>query len=106
MIGTINFVHYKKKYHWAEVGYVLNSLYWNKGFMTEALEAVIEFSFDHLGLNKIQAGAMTNNPGSYKVMKKAGMKKIGTFTDHAIKNNEFVDIVYYEIHNKNFEKTL
>lgn len=38
LVGSIDFVKYDKKSFSAEIGYVLNRKYWNKGIMTEALK--------------------------------------------------------------------
>ena len=41
LIGSIDFVQYDEKNFSAEIGYVLNKKYWNKGIMTEALKEII-----------------------------------------------------------------
>ncbi|MDF2724412.1 MAG: GCN5-related N-acetyltransferase [Paenibacillus sp.] len=42
----------------------------------EAASRIVQFGFEVLELNRIFAAAMTNNPGSYQVMRKIGMKYI------------------------------
>jgi len=44
IIGTVGFNNYTQK-HRANIGYDLKSSYWNRGYMTEALQAVIAFGF-------------------------------------------------------------
>jgi len=39
----------------AMTGYVLNRNYWNQGYVTEALRAVVAFGFEQLGLHRIIA---------------------------------------------------
>ena len=41
-IGTIGFMWMQQENRSAEVGYSLSRAYWNRGIMTEALEAVLE----------------------------------------------------------------
>jgi ribosomal-protein-alanine N-acetyltransferase len=55
----------------------LNWYYWNKGFATESLKAVIDFGFDTLNLHRIEAGCAVNNIGSFKVLEKSGMIREG-----------------------------
>ncbi len=57
--------------------YKIHPVYWNKGYATETLIAVINFGFDHLKLHRIQAGCAVDNTGSIKVLEKAGMTREG-----------------------------
>jgi RimJ/RimL family protein N-acetyltransferase len=67
----------RKKYKKAEVWYVLYPKYWNQGFATEVLSAMIDFGFDKLKLHRIQAGCAVDNVGSIKVLEKVGMIREG-----------------------------
>ena len=58
-------------------GYVLNRAFWNKGYATEVLRAIIAFCFEKLKVNRVQADHFAVNPASGKVMEKAGMLKEG-----------------------------
>ena len=97
MIGTINFVDFKRKYNWAELGYVLNRNYWSSGIMTEAIKKIIQYGFEELDLNKIQAKCIKENIGSYKAMEKVGMKLDGVLRQHMMKKEKYVDLVSYSI---------
>ncbi|WP_241674988.1 GNAT family N-acetyltransferase [Paenibacillus luteus] len=79
----------------AELGYWLGKPYWNQGFITEGVRRIIQFAFEELGLHKIHAAAMSKNPASSSVMKKAGMKYEGTFLQHYLKWDNYEDIDYY-----------
>jgi len=65
------------KYKSAEVWYKLHTDYWNRGYATEALTAMIAFGFRGLGLHRITAGCAVENIASYRVMEKAGMIREG-----------------------------
>lgn len=58
-----------------EVGYALHPDYWNLGFATEALTAVIGELF-RLGFSTVRAGFFEENPASGRVMEKCGMHRI------------------------------
>jgi ribosomal-protein-alanine N-acetyltransferase len=60
---------------WAccEIGYCLGEAYWNRGLMTEACGAVLDYLFGEAGFNRISALHAVPNVGSGKVMKKCGM---------------------------------
>jgi ribosomal-protein-alanine N-acetyltransferase len=65
------------KYKRGEVWFKLYPKYWNKGYATEALVAIIDFGFDTLNLHRIEAGCAVDNIGSIKVLEKAGMTREG-----------------------------
>lgn len=57
-----------------EIGYALDPDYWNKGYMSEALKAMIAELFA-FGFKRIVAGYFEDNPASGKVMEKCLMKR-------------------------------
>ena len=60
----------------ATMGYCMSRAHWGKGVMTEALKAVIDFFFDEVGFNRVEADHDPNNPASGRVMEKSGMAMI------------------------------
>lgn len=56
-----------------ELGWIMRKEYQGKGFVTEAAKAVMEFSFNELGLRKIIAHCDARNKASARVMEKIGM---------------------------------
>ncbi|MER3482065.1 MAG: GNAT family N-acetyltransferase [Meiothermus sp.] len=86
-----------QKHSRGTLGYWLGVPFWNKGFMTEATGAVMDWGFDTLNLHRIEAACYTRNPGSYRVMEKCGMRCEGLFRDHYRKNDRFEDLYQYAI---------
>lgn len=66
----------------AELGWISNKNYWNNGYMTEAIQAIIEYVFNNLGIKRIFATCTDKNIASYKVMEKCNMIKIRTENNH------------------------
>ncbi len=60
--------------HCAELGYTLHRLAWGQGLGTELARALIEFAFVGLPLRRVWAKCRPENIGSYRVMKKAGLR--------------------------------
>lgn len=56
-----------------DFGYALKKSYWGKGFMTEALRALLKYCFKTMEIEKITGECETRNLASRKVMEKAGM---------------------------------
>ena len=81
----------------ASFGYVLNRQYWGKGYMTEALSAVLKLCFEKLELNRVEATHYTGNEGSGKVMAKCGMKLEGIGVQEEKVKGVFRDVVHYGI---------
>ena len=76
-IGTIGIGAVNEYDQVCGFGYTIGKTYWNKGYMTEALKAVIHFAFIEVGYNRMEAYHSIRNIPSGKVMKKAGMSYEG-----------------------------
>jgi RimJ/RimL family protein N-acetyltransferase len=61
----------------AEIGYWLGRPYWNQGYMTEAVERMLRYAFETLGLERVRGGAFPNNPASLRVQQNCGMSLVG-----------------------------
>lgn len=84
----------------AEMGYWLDEQYWNKGYITEAAKALLQFGFETLHLKRIFASHFSHNEASGKIMQKIGMQKEGVLKAHTLKDNEYLDHVFYAIINE------
>jgi RimJ/RimL family protein N-acetyltransferase len=77
----------------AEIGYWAGVPYWNHGFATEAVRAVIDHAFSELGHEALQAGARVTNPASRRVLEKCGFQwtGVGLYRIRAIKSSAPLD---------------
>ena len=48
-----------------------------RGLTTECVRAMVTFAFGPLGLHRVQAAVMPNNPGSLRVLDKVGFRREG-----------------------------
>ena len=96
IIGTIGFNNYAQK-HRANIGYDLKSSYWNKGYMTEALQAAIEFGFNVLDFNRIEAEVMQRNIISERLLKKLNFKREGVLRQWMLWNEQYYDMIMYSL---------
>lgn len=97
MIGTIGFMWVNPDFKSAEVGYSMSRDWWNKGLMTEALQAVLRFGFEELKLNRIEAQHETENPASGRVMAHCGMQFEGILRQRVVNKGCFRDVALYAI---------
>jgi [ribosomal protein S5]-alanine N-acetyltransferase len=56
-----------------EIGYRLDSKFWDKGFATEAASASIQYGFNRIELPYILGAAQRKNVASIRVLQKLGM---------------------------------
>lgn len=72
---------YKDKFQRWSIGYNIAFDYWNKGYTSEAMRAVVEY-LGSIGMKHICACHAPDNPASGRVMQKIGMKfwMDGTYT--------------------------
>ncbi|HEY32229.1 MAG TPA: GNAT family N-acetyltransferase [Dehalococcoidia bacterium] len=103
LIGSIG-LHIAKEFDRADLGYWIGKPYWNQGYCTEAAQAVIQYGFEVLGLNRITANHITRNPASGRVMQKLGMKHEGYLRQHSKKWGNYDDVEVYRILRSEYTK--
>ena len=79
----------------AHIGYCLGRKWWHQGYMSETLNAVMNFLFDEVGYHRIESLHDPNNPNSGAVMRKCGMKYEGTLRMADRNNQGICDACYY-----------
>lgn len=97
LVGTIGYMSLSEENASVEVGYSLARWLWGKGLMTEALRAVIDYTFDAMDINRIEAQHELLNPSSGRVMEKCGMTKEGVLRQRLYNKGKFVDVALYSI---------
>lgn len=92
-------IHPQKDIHRrnAELGYWLAEKYWGKGIMTLAVKEMIGIGFGRYDIDRIFARPFSNNPGSQRVLEKAGFRLEGRFERTLVKNGEYLDELIYAI---------
>ena len=75
LIGFMNDTEISADGTSVELGWAFNPAYYNKGYATEAVSAMIDRLFAE-GFSEVTAGAFEENPASMRVMEKSGMTRI------------------------------
>lgn len=96
-IGGVNVVRVDELCNSCEVAYRIGKAWWNQGFASEALTAVIQFLFGQVGANRIAAVYDTRNPKSGAVMRKCGMRHEGTLRQSGYNNQGIYDAAHFAI---------
>lgn len=103
MIGTCGFTRLDAQNDTGEIGYVLNPDFWGKGLAAEAAERIVEFGFEKLLLNRIEARFISENAASRRVMEKIGMKFEGTYRGAMMIKGKYRDISVCSIMRDDYE---
>ena len=78
LIGHVSFIQTEPKCFltW-EIGFIFNPAYQNKGYATEASQAIISNAFKELKAHRIIGNCSPENIPSWRVLEKVGMRKEG-----------------------------
>ena len=91
-VGDIGYHNHVGKHERAEVGFKLAPERWRKGIMTEVLHKVLEYGFESIGLNRIEALVDPRNVPSMKLLEKTGFIAEGILREYEYERGGFVDL--------------
>ena len=97
MIGDIGVRIYANDPRQAIVGFTVASAYWQMGYGTESMTALLEYLFNALELHRVSADCDTRNTASWKLLEKLGFRREGHFIENYFDNGMYVDEYHYGI---------
>lgn len=112
VIGTGGFNQFVRGWSRAGIGYDLARAYWNKGYMTEALRAMVQYGFENFqsaglfankfaanlfAMNRLEALVMPENLASARVLTKVGFQREGLLREYGFWKNRFWDLEMYAL---------
>lgn len=95
LIGTCTLYAIHQQSRRAEIGYILGRQYWGAGYMNEALKALINYAFENLNLNRLEADIDPRNNASQKTLQRLGFQKEGYMRERWIVGDEVSDSALY-----------
>ena len=95
IIGTTTLFHLDAGNARAEIGYYLGSEHWGKGYMQEALTALVRFAFGELKLRRIEADVDPRNAASLKSLDRLGFKQEGLLRERWNVADEIQDTLFF-----------
>ncbi len=78
--------------------------YSGKGFVTEAIDVILDYGFNDLKLHSIEAIIDPDNIASEKVLIKSGFVKEAHILENEYFEGKFWDTVIYSILRRNYKK--
>lgn len=97
LIGDCGFCQYQKDGGRIELCYAVDEAYWNRGYAMEAVFRVMQFGFERIGVNRIQAICNTGNIRSEKVIQKCGLILEGILRQYIQCDGQPLDMKMYSI---------
>jgi RimJ/RimL family protein N-acetyltransferase len=91
LVGTVSLRRFHRDLR-AEHGYWLGADTWGDGIATEAADALVDFGFRELGLERIYAQVLEGNAASCRVLEKLGMSNEGVRRRHIRKGKRLCDV--------------
>ncbi|HEY0460407.1 MAG TPA: GNAT family N-acetyltransferase [Pyrinomonadaceae bacterium] len=104
IIGTATLFRFDRQSRRAEIGYILNRRFWGNGFINEALAALLEFAFEKLSLNRIEADIDPRNAASARVVERLGFRREGLLRERWIVGGERQDTLFYGLLESDWNK--
>lgn len=92
LIGTIGFNLWSPLHRRAEVGYELHPDFWRSGYMSEAINQIVDYGFQELSLTRIGAVVYVENEASNQLLLKNGFELEGVLRNYMYQNNQVHDV--------------
>ena len=95
VIGTTTLFNLNLDNGRAELGYAMGRAYWGKGYMHEALQALLSHAFDVLELRRLEADVDPRNAASIRTLERLGFQREGFLRERWHVNGEIQDALFY-----------
>ena len=96
-IGQIAIFLVNDTNHFCEIEYALGSKFHRKGYATEAVKTILDFSFNRVKFHKVQVCHKEGNIASQGVIKKCNFTYEGTLRDFFFMDDKYVSRLYYSM---------
>jgi RimJ/RimL family protein N-acetyltransferase len=105
LLGTCSLFKIDRSCRRAELGYALASTAWGRGYMHEALKGVVDYAFNVLDLNRIEADIDPRNGSSARSLQRLGFTHEGLLRERWIVGLEVSDSAIYGLLRHDWPRT-
>jgi RimJ/RimL family protein N-acetyltransferase len=95
LIGQAALYSFNQQNRRCDVGYALGRAHWGRGYLGEALEALLSHGFSALDLNRVEADIDPRNEPSARALLRLGFRQEGLMRERWIVNGEICDTAFY-----------
>lgn len=99
-IGMIDLFDFNPQHKRAGIGILIHPDYQQKGFASEALQLLINYSFTHLQLHQLYANITDVNKNSIRLFTKHKFKEIGIKKDWILTNKIYKNEILFQLINE------
>ena len=93
IIGTCTLFAINESQGRGEIGFALGHEFWGRGYMKEALTALLDFAFGTLGMRRLEADVDPRNAGSLHAVERLGFRREGLLRERWKVDDELQDSV-------------
>ncbi|QDQ25466.1 GNAT family N-acetyltransferase [Chitinimonas arctica] len=104
LLGNCTLFNLYEQCRRAEIGYGMSAAAWGKGYMHEALSAMLAYGFDEMALNRVEADIDPRNEASARSLERLGFKKEGHLRERWIVDGEVSDSGLYGLLRSEWKK--
>jgi ribosomal-protein-alanine N-acetyltransferase len=103
VIGMCGYNNWHRIDQRGSIGYDLARAYWSRGIMREAVQAITDFGFERMDLNRLEADVGAGNTASIKLLTALGFQHEGTQRDYYFEEEAFHDLRIYGLLRREWE---
>ena len=96
-VGMIDLFDFNPQHKRAGIGILIHPYYQNRGYASEALFLLINYSFSYLDLHQLYANITSDNKKSLALFKKHNFEEIGLKKDWILSNRKFKDEILFQL---------
>lgn len=96
-IGMVDLFDFNPQHSRAGIGILIHPNFQNKGFASQALTLLINYSFTYLNLHQLYANIISDNNKSISLFKKHNFKEIGIKKDWVLSNRKYKDEILFQL---------
>jgi ribosomal-protein-alanine N-acetyltransferase len=97
LIGTCGLFAWNRSWRKCTLGYELAQHAWGQGFMREAVARVLDWGFDAMALNRIEAGVHPLNTASLNLVAALGFRREGLARELGFWGGQYHDMVLHAL---------
>ena len=104
VIGTTTLFNLNLDNGRAELGYAMGHAHWGKGYMNEALNALVAHAFEVMELHRLEADVDPRNAASIRTLERLGFQREGFLRERWHVNGEIQDTLFYGLLRREWQK--
>jgi RimJ/RimL family protein N-acetyltransferase len=95
LIGQAALYDFNQQNRRCDIGYALARAHWGRGYLGEALQALLSHGFSALDLHRVEADIDPRNEASARALLRLGFRHEGLMRERWIVNGEICDTAFY-----------